>query len=71
MPSALARVAGRHGLTPAETKTLAVLALGESNKESAARLAVLIETVRTHVRRVPGKLAVRTRGEAARLARAT
>jgi DNA-binding CsgD family transcriptional regulator len=70
MPSALARIAERHALTPAETKTLSVLALGESNREIAARLGVSIETVRTHVKRVLGKLSVRTREEAARVARA-
>ena len=70
LPSALARLEARHGLTPAETRTLAVLALGECNREIAQRLGVSIETVRTHVRRVLGKLRVRTRAEAARVARA-
>jgi len=69
-PSALALLAARVGLTPAETRTLSVLALGESNRQIARRLGVSIETVRTHVRRVLAKLSVRSRAEAARLARA-
>jgi DNA-binding CsgD family transcriptional regulator len=59
--------AARFGLTPAETTVLDLLAEGLSNRSIAARLHVSIETVRTHVRRVLGKLGVGSRVEAALL----
>ena len=60
-------VARRHGLTPAETRVLGWILVGLSNKEIAARLDVSIETVRTHSKRVLGKLGVSTRFQAALL----
>jgi DNA-binding NarL/FixJ family response regulator len=42
---------------------------GLSNRAIAARLDVSIETVRTHVKRIFGKLGVATRTEAAMLVR--
>lgn len=64
-----AQLARRFGLTRAETRTLALLALGHSNAELARRQHVSVETVRTHVSRLLGKLGVRSREEAARVAR--
>ena len=67
--AALAPLALRFGLTPAETRVLSVLTLGHPNREIARRLHVSIETVRTHIRRVLEKLRVGSRAEAALLAR--
>jgi DNA-binding CsgD family transcriptional regulator len=59
--------AQRFGLTPAERTVLELLAEGLSNRSMAQRLHVSIETVRTHVRRVLGKLGVSSRVQAALL----
>jgi DNA-binding CsgD family transcriptional regulator len=64
---ALAVLAARHSLTPAETTVLGQLALGLPNREIARRLFVSFETVRTHVQRVLGKLGVASRVRAALL----
>jgi len=61
-------IARRFGLTPAEATVLGHLAHGLANRAIAGRLCVSVETVRTHVRRVLGKLGVRSRVEAALLA---
>jgi DNA-binding CsgD family transcriptional regulator len=58
-------LARRHQLTPAEGNVLALLAEGLGNKAIAARLFVSIETVRSHVRSILGKLGVSSRTEAA------
>ncbi len=58
-------LARRFGLTPAEAIVLRLLAEGSANREIAVRLHVSVETIRTHVRRVLGKLGVRSRSEAA------
>lgn len=57
-----------HGLTRAEATVLAALAGGLSNAAIAERLAVSVETVRTHVKRILGKLGVRSRVQAAVMA---
>jgi DNA-binding CsgD family transcriptional regulator len=62
-----AELARRFSLTGAEGAVLAQLAEGLGNAAIAARLHVSIETVRTHVRRILGKLGVRSRVEAALL----
>jgi len=61
-------LARRFQLTRAESAVLRELAQGRANGDIADRLCVSIETVRTHVRRVLGKLGVRSRTEAALLA---
>ena len=62
-------LARRFGLTPTEGVVLGELAAGLSTAAIAARLGVSIETVRTHVRRVLGKLGVASRTQAALAAR--
>jgi DNA-binding CsgD family transcriptional regulator len=67
--AAVTAIAARYQLTPAETDVLGWLVHGLSNRAIAARLDVSIETVRTHVKRIFGKLGVATRTEAAMLVR--
>ncbi|MCF8204988.1 MAG: response regulator transcription factor [Methylotenera sp.] len=56
-------------LTAQETRVLALLAEGLSNKAIARQLAVGPTTVKTHGRAVPGKLGVTNRTQAALVAR--
>lgn len=65
---ALATVASRFGLTPAEADVLAALAAGLADKDIMARLHISRSTVRTHLARIFVKLGVRSRTEAALLA---
>jgi NarL family two-component system response regulator LiaR len=51
-------------LTERETEVLRQLALGKSNKEIAADLAIAEKTVRTHVSNILGKLGVTSRTQA-------
>ena len=57
------------GLTAAETRVLFLLAAGRSNEEIAASLGITVNTVRTHVQRVTGKLGADSRLRAVALAR--
>ncbi len=54
-----------HGLTRAETAVLGCVAEGLSNRAIAARLFVSVETVKTHMNRLLGKLGVASRTQAA------
>ena len=56
-------------LTPAERRVLHLLVRGLSNREIADELSISIETARTHVARVLGKLEVSSRSKAASFAR--
>jgi DNA-binding CsgD family transcriptional regulator len=57
------------GLSPREIDILDALSSGESNKEIARRLGISPNTVKTHVARVYGKLAVQKRVQAIQKAR--
>jgi DNA-binding CsgD family transcriptional regulator len=61
----LAALAAKFRLTAAEAEVLALIAEGLSNREIAQRRFVSLETVRTHVQRVFGKLDVGSRTQAA------
>jgi DNA-binding CsgD family transcriptional regulator/PAS domain-containing protein len=65
----LAELAGRARLTPAETEVLALVSLGLPDREIARRRFVSLATIHTHVTRVREKLGVRSRLQAALLAR--
>jgi DNA-binding NarL/FixJ family response regulator len=52
-------------LTPREAMVLRLLARGQTNREIAAALGVAVGTVKTHVERIIGKLAVSDRTQAA------
>jgi DNA-binding CsgD family transcriptional regulator len=64
----LSEIAERHRLTKSETRVLHLISLGLSDKEMARRLFVSPSTVHTHVNHVLGKLAVKSRVQAALLA---
>jgi len=52
-------------LTDRELEVLALVAIGSSNSEIAKQLYLSIDTVKTHLRKLYGKLGVRNRTEAA------
>lgn len=52
-------------LTPKEKETLGLIAIGSSNKEIAEALGVSVNTVKTHVLSIYGKLNVNRRSQAA------
>ncbi|WP_068277160.1 LuxR C-terminal-related transcriptional regulator [Aldersonia kunmingensis] len=68
-PESMVDTAGDIGLSPRELDVLAQIALGATNAEAAARLAVRPETVKSYLRSAMGKLGARTRHEAVVLAR--
>jgi DNA-binding NarL/FixJ family response regulator len=51
-------------LTERENEVLASLSQGRANKEIADQMNISVPTVRTHLRNIYGKLAVRSRTEA-------
>ncbi|HWD91309.1 MAG TPA: LuxR C-terminal-related transcriptional regulator [Verrucomicrobiae bacterium] len=51
-------------LTDRENEILLSLSQGRANKEIAAEMNISVPTVRTHLRHIYGKLAVRSRTEA-------
>jgi DNA-binding CsgD family transcriptional regulator len=54
---------GAYALTSRERDVLALLSSGRKNAEIAQALNVSVETTRTHVKHVYGKLGVSSRGE--------
>lgn len=57
---------GWTSLTPAEARVAGLVVLGLTNRAVARRLAISPHTVDTHLRRVFGKLRVRSRVELTR-----
>lgn len=53
-----------YNLTPRETEILGLLSKGESYKMIASQLAISIETVRTHIKKIYDKLHVHSQTEA-------
>ena len=63
------RIRGVDQLTPREGEVLEQLQVGATNAEIAERLAIGVETVRTHARKIYRKLGIASRRELARLER--
>jgi DNA-binding NarL/FixJ family response regulator len=63
------RILGVNLLTPREGEVLEQLQVGATNAEIAERLAIGVETVRTHARKIYRKLGIASRRELARLER--
>ena len=63
------RIRGVNLLTPREGEVLEQLQVGATNAEIAERLAIGVETVRTHARKIYRKLGIASRRELARLER--
>jgi DNA-binding NarL/FixJ family response regulator len=63
------RILGVDQLTPREGEVLEQLQVGATNAEIAERLAIGVETVRTHARKIYRKLGIASRRELARLER--
>jgi len=55
----------KHPLTPRETQTLRLVAMGLSNKEIADALEISVETVKEHVQNMLRKIALNDRTQAA------
>jgi DNA-binding CsgD family transcriptional regulator len=64
---AASRLSARYGLTAAERRVLVLLGDAMTNREIAGRLCCSLETVRTHVAHLLGKLGTRSRVDAALL----
>ena len=67
-PPSAASAAALEELTPRELEVLVLIARGRSNREIATELVLSEATVKTHVKRVLAKLAVRDRVHAVVLA---
>jgi DNA-binding NarL/FixJ family response regulator len=67
VPHALRRHATRPALSHRERQTLALVAMGLTNRQIAARLFLAESTVKTHLTSIFGKLGVGSRSEAAAL----
>jgi DNA-binding CsgD family transcriptional regulator len=65
----VAALAARFGLTAAETDVLAALCRGQANEDIARARFVTVQTVKSHVHRILNKLGVKSRLQAALLAR--
>ena len=63
------RILGVNLLTPREGEVLEQLQVGATNAEIAERLAIGVETVRTHARKIYRKLGIASRRELSRLER--
>jgi DNA-binding NarL/FixJ family response regulator len=63
------RILGVDQLTPREGEVLEQLQVGATNAEIAERLAIGVETVRTHARKIYRKLGIASRRELGRLER--
>ena len=63
-PLAKPQIETESTLTPRESQILRLLADGHSNKTLAAKLFVTENTVETHLRRIYGKLGIRSRTQA-------
>ena len=61
------QLAARFGLTPAEARVAAAAAEGRARAETAARLGISLNSLKTHLRRVHAKLGIRRSGELVRL----
>lgn len=61
---------GRRGLSGRELAVLELIAQGLSNQEISERLFISLHTVKTHARRINGKLGVARRTQAVARAKA-
>jgi DNA-binding CsgD family transcriptional regulator/tetratricopeptide (TPR) repeat protein len=71
LPARREALTGVEALTERESEVLGLLVDGRSNRQIAGRLFISEKTVSVHVSNILGKLGVRSRAEAAALARAS
>ena len=57
-----------HALTPREREIAQLLARGQTNRQIAEQLVISEQTAETHVKRILGKLELRSRHQVAELA---